>query len=149
MVPVLEADVSRFCIGLNQCSVFVSVRIHLFPILEQAIGHVTVETGDKTTIFVTDNLVAIESTDIDRTVARELDGLVAHGRKVQTKIVREILADFIAPGKSHFPTAGLHTTDVHPNLAVPVIISQREDVLFLVEHVNGLFLEIFECYTQT
>ena len=84
MVPVLEADVSRFCIGLNQRSVFVSVRIHLFPILEQAIGHVTVETGDKTTIFVTDNLVAIESTDIDRTVARELDGLVAYGRKVQT-----------------------------------------------------------------
>ena len=34
-----------------------------------------VETGDKTTICVTDNLVAIESTDIDRTVARELDGL--------------------------------------------------------------------------
>ena len=56
MVPVLEADVSRFCIGLNQCSVFVSVRIHLFPILEQAIGHVTVETGDKTTIFVSHRL---------------------------------------------------------------------------------------------
>ena len=149
MVPVLEADVSRFCIGLNQCSVFVSVRIHLFPILEQAIGHVTVETGDKTTIFVPVTLVASASTATDKTAAPELDGLIAPGRAFPTTIVLATLPDFIAPVKSHFPTAGLHTTDVPPNLAVPAIISQREDVLFLVEHVNGLFLEIFECYTQT
>ena len=123
--------------------------IYFFHVLEQTISYITIETGDKATVFVTDNLVAVESTDTHRTVARELDSLIAHGRKIQAKIIGEVLADFITPSKSQFPATGLHTTNVHPNLAVPVVITQSQDVLLRIEHIYGLLLEVFECHAQT
>ena len=115
---------------------FVGVGGDFGPVLEEAVGHETVEAADFTSVLVADNLIHAEIGRENGTVAAEFDGLVPYSGKVDTGGVAEI-AGAVVPVYGEFPSGCLHLSDVHGYGAVPVGIAQGEDILLVVEHIVG------------
>ena len=134
MVQIFKTNISRLSIRLNQSSMLISMCIDFLPILEQTICHISVETRNQTSIFVTNNLITVKSTCINRSITREFNGLITYRRQVQTDIVREITF-LITPIQSKFPSIRLHATYIHPYCTIPVRITNSKNILFLIKHI--------------
>ena len=69
MIQVSKTNIARYGIRLYYLSIFIGMGINLGLILENPVCNIAIETTDFTTFFITDDIVTVERTCVDRRIS--------------------------------------------------------------------------------